>query len=172
MVPIVSIVGKSGSGKTVLMEQLIAEFKRRGFKVAALKHSRGGIEMDYRGKDSWRYAQAGSDAVLVSSPGKLVYIKKLDHELNMEEIMPILDQEFDLVLVEGFQKSRIPKIEVHRKDLGDDLLFSPEVLSAIVTDEAFATDVAQLSRGDIAGIADFIERNFVSKSRDRALLPP
>ena len=161
MVPVVSIVGKSGSGKTVLMEQLIAEFKRRGYKVAALKHSRGGIEMDYPGKDSWRYAQAGSDAVLVSSPGKLVYIKKLDHDLDIGEIMSILDEEFDLVLVEGFKKSRIPKIEVHSKDLGNDLLFSPEELSAVVTDETFAADVAQLSRGDIAGIADFIEDNFV-----------
>jgi molybdopterin-guanine dinucleotide biosynthesis protein MobB len=161
MVPIVSIVGKSGSGKTVLMEQLIAEFKRRGYKVAALKHSRGGIEMDHPGKDSWRYSQAGSDAVLVSAPGKLVYIKNLDHDLDIEEIMPILDEEFDLVLVEGFKKSRIPKIEVHRKDMGNDLLFTPGELSAIVTDGAFATDVAQFSPGDTAGIADFIEKSFL-----------
>jgi molybdopterin-guanine dinucleotide biosynthesis protein MobB len=117
--------------------------------------------MDHPGKDSWRYAQAGSDAVLVSAPGKLVYIKNLDHDLDIEEIMPILDEEFDLVLVEGFKKSRIPKIEVHRKDMGNDLLFTPEELSAIVTDGAFATDVAQFSPGDTAGIADFIEKSFL-----------
>jgi molybdopterin-guanine dinucleotide biosynthesis protein MobB len=167
MVPTVSIVGKSGSGKTVLMEQLIAEFKRRGYRVAALKHSRGGLDIDRPGKDSWRFAQAGSDAVLVSTPGKLVYIKNSDHDLNIEEIMPILDEEFDLVLVEGFKKSRIPKIEVHRKDLGNDLLFSPEDLSAIVTDGEFATDVTQFSWGNAVGVADFIEENFVSKTRAR-----
>ena len=165
-VPVVSIVGKSQSGKTVLMEQLVAEFKRRGYKVAALKHGRGGIEIDQPGKDSWRFAQAGSDAVLVSSPGKLAYIKNLDHELNIEEIMSIIDAEFDIVLVEGFGKSKTPKIEVHRKALGDDLLFSPRELAAIVTDELLGTNITQLSWDDIVGVADFIEKNFVLKKEE------
>jgi molybdopterin molybdotransferase len=159
--PIVSIVGKSQSGKTVLMEQLIAEFKRRGYKVAALKHSRGGMEIDHPGKDSWRYGQAGSDAVLISSPDKLAFIKNLDHDLDIWEILPIVGPEFDLVLVEGFKKSKIPKIEVHRKKLGDDLLCSPEELSAIVTDASLDTDIPQLPWGNVVAVADFIEKNFV-----------
>jgi molybdopterin-guanine dinucleotide biosynthesis protein MobB len=166
--PIVSIVGKSQSGKTMLMEQLIAEFKRRGYKVAALKHSRGGLEIDHPGKDSWRYAQAGSDAVLVSSPDKLAFIKSLDHDPGIEEILPIIGPEFDLVLVEGFKKSKIPKIEVHRKGLGDDLLCFPEELAAIVTDGSLDTDIPQLHWGDTATIADFIEKNFVLKSPSNA----
>ena len=170
--PIVSIVGKSQSGKTVLMEQLIAEFKRKGYKVAALKHSRGRMEIDHPGKDSWRFTQAGSDAVFVSSPGKLAFIKSLDHELNIEEIMTIVGSEFDLVLVEGFRKSKTPKIEVHRKELGDDLLCSPEELSAIVTDGSLDTDIAQLPWGDTVAVADFIEKNFVLKSQDSAFLAP
>jgi len=163
--PIVSIVGKSQSGKTVLMEQLIAEFKRRGYKVAALKHSHGGMEIDHPGKDSWRFAQAGSDAVCVSSPDKLAFIKNLNHDLNIEEIMPIVGPEFDLILAEGFRKSKIPKIEVHRKELGDDLLCSPKELSAIVTDGSLDTDRAQLPWGDIVAVTDFIEKNFVLKAR-------
>jgi len=163
--PIVSIVGKSQSGKTMLMEQLIAEFKRRGYKVAALKHSHGGMEIDHPGKDSWRFAQAGSDAVFVSSPDKLAFIKNLNHDLNIEEIMPIVGPEFDLILAEGFRKSKIPKIEVHRKELGDDLLCSPEELSAIVTDGSLDTDRAQLPWGDTVAVADFIEKNFVLKAR-------
>jgi molybdopterin molybdotransferase len=170
--PIVSIVGKSQSGKTVLMEQLIAEFKRRGYKVAALKHSRGGMEIDQPGKDSWRFAQAGSDAVFVSSPSKLAFIKSLDHELNIKEIMPIVGSEFDIVLVEGFRESKTPKIEVHRKELGDDLLCSPEELLAIVTDGSLDTDIAQLPWGDTVAVADFIEKNFVLKSQGSAFLPP
>lgn len=157
--PVVSIVGKSQSGKTVLMEQLIAEFKRRGYKVAALKHSHGGMEIDHPGKDSWRFAQAGSDAVCISSPDKLAFIKNLNHELKIEEIMPIVGPEFDLVLVEGFRKSKTPKIEVHRKELGDDLLCSPEELLAIVTDGSLDTDINQFPWGDTAAIADFIEKN-------------
>jgi len=163
--PVVSIVGKSQSGKTVLMEQLIAEFKRRGYKVAALKHSHGGMEIDHPRKDSWRFAQAGSDAVCISSPDKLAFIKNLKHELNIEEIMPIIGPDFDLVLAEGFRKSKIPKIEVHKKGLGDDLLCSPEELSAIVTDGSLDIDVAQLPWGDAVAVADFIEKNFVLKAR-------
>jgi molybdopterin molybdotransferase len=163
MLPVVSIVGKSKSGKTVLMEQLIAEFKRRGYKVAAVKHSRGGIEMDHPGKDSWRFAQAGSDAVLVTSPGKLAFVRSLDHDLNVEDILPIIGSGFDLVLVEGFKKSKTPKIEVHRKTLGDDLLFSAEELIAVVTDEPLDTSVDQFLWHDAVGVADFIERNFVLK---------
>jgi len=166
--PIVSIVGKSQSGKTVLMEQLIAEFKRRGYKVAALKHGRGGMEIDHPGKDSWRYSQAGSDAVFISAPDKLAFIKCVDHDLGIEEILPIIGPEFDLVLVEGFKKSKIPKIEVHRKGLGDDLLCSPEELSAIVTDESLETDIPQLPWGDTVTVADFIEKNFVLKSPGNA----
>jgi molybdopterin molybdotransferase len=171
-VPIVSIVGKSQSGKTVLMEQLIAEFKRRGYRVTALKHSHGGMEIDHPGKDSWKFTQAGSDAVCVSSPDKLALIKKLDHELGIEEIMPIVGPEFDLVLAEGFKKSKIPKIEVHRKELGDDLLCSPEELSAIVTDGSLDTNIAQFPWGDTVAVADFIEKNFVLKSQGSVFLPP
>jgi molybdopterin molybdotransferase len=165
--PIVSIVGKSESGKTMLMEQLIAEFKKRGYKVAAVKHSHGGMEIDHPGKDSWRFSQAGSDAVCISSPDKLAFIKNLNRELKIEEIMPIVGPEFDLVLVEGFRKSKTPKIEVHRKELGNDLLCSPGELSAVVTDGSLDTLVADSGRlstfrwGDTAAIADFIEKNFL-----------
>lgn len=163
MLPIVSIVGKSESGKTVLIERLIREFKRRGYKIASLKHSPGGMEVDRPGKDSWRFAQAGSDAVLVSSPDRLAFIKKLDQELNIEEILQVIGDEFDLVLVEGFRKSKIPKIGVHKKGLGDELWSFPEGVSAIVTDEPLDTNIPQLPRDDAVAVADFIEKNFVTK---------
>ena len=166
--PIVSIVGRSESGKTILVEQLIAEFKRRGYKIAALKHSHCGvIEVDQPGKDTWKFAQAGSDAVCISSPRKLVFIKKSDHDLRIDEVLAIIGPEFDLVLVEGFKKSKLPKIEVHRKELGDDLLCSPGELSAIVTDGVLDTPMADSCKlpafrwGDTAAIADFIERHFL-----------
>jgi len=165
-VPVVSIAGKSESGKTMLMEQLIAEFKKRGYKVAAVKHSHGGMEIDHPGKDSWKFAQAGSDAVCVSSPDKVAYIKKSDHDLSIEEVLPILGPEFDLILAEGFSKSKIPKIEVHRKELGDDLLCPPGELSAIVTDgslDALIPDGCKLPTfrwGDTVAIADFMEKSF------------
>ena len=169
--PVFAIVGKSSSGKTVLMEQLIAEFKRRGYKVAALKHAAGGMEMDQPGKDSWRLARAGSDAVFVSSPDKLAFIKKVEHDLDIEEILPIVGAEFDLILAEGFRKGKIPKIEVHRKELGEDLLCSPGELSAVVSDEPLNLALPQFSRGDVARIADFIEDELGLKGRDDVFSP-
>jgi len=163
-VPIVSIVGKSQSGKTLLMEQLIAEFKRRGYRVAALKHSRGGMEVDYPGKDSWRFTRAGSDAVLVSSPGKLAFIKSVDHEPEIEEIMRIIGPDFDIVLAEGFKKSRLPKIEVHREEFGDELVCPRKELSAVITDRPLDIGVPLLARDDTGLIADFIEQTFVRTS--------
>ncbi len=168
MPPVVAIVGRSESGKTLLVEQLIAELKRRRYKIATLKHSHcGAIEVDQPGKDTWRFAQAGSDAVCISSPRKLALIKTSDHDLHIDEVLPIIGPEFDLLLVEGFKQSKLPKIEVHREELGDDLLCSPEELLAIVTD---APPDALIARGyklptfgwaDIAAIADFIETNLV-----------
>jgi molybdopterin-guanine dinucleotide biosynthesis protein MobB len=173
--PIVSIVGRSESGKTLLMEQLIAEFRRREYKIAALKHSHcGTIEIDQPGKDTWKFAQAGSEAVCISSPRKLALIKKSDHDLRIDEVLPIIGSEFDLLLVEGFKKSNLPKIEVHREELGNDLLCSPEELSAIVTDGSLDTPIAEsykvpiLSWANTASIADFIEKGFVLNSQSNS----
>jgi molybdopterin molybdotransferase len=165
--PFVSIVGKSESGKTILMEKLIAEFKKRGYKVAALKHAHHHVEIDQAGKDSWKFAQAGSDAVCVSSPDKFILTKNMNRELSVEEIAAIIGPEFDLVLAEGFKRSRLPKIEVHRKRLGDDLLCSSEELSAIITDGSRDTLIADVHNtpvfrwGDTVEIADFIEDRFL-----------
>jgi len=165
MLPVVSIVGESGSGKTMLIERLIVEFKRRGYKVVTVKHSPGGIAIDQPGKDSWRFAEAGSDAVITSSPEKLFLVKNLDHDLSIEEILPIIDSEFDLVLAEGFRKSKAPKIELYRKELGKDLLCPVKMLSAILTDEPLDVDIPQLPLNDIRAIADFIEANFIFQAQ-------
>jgi len=165
MLPVVSIVGKSGSGKTALIESLIAEFKKRGYRVATVKHSPGGMEIDKPGKDSSRFAQAGSDAVVISSPDKLVLVKSVDHDSNIEEILRVIGGDFDLVLVEGFKKGKAPKIEVYRKDLGEDLVCPPKILSAIVSDEPLDIDVPQFSLGETQAIADFIERDFILQAK-------
>ena len=162
MAPVVSIVGKSGVGKTVLIERVITELKKRGYRIATVKHSLHGVDIDSPGKDSWAFARAGSDAVVVSSPDKLVLIKSVDHDPRIEEILRTVGADFDLVLVEGLRKSKAAKIEVHRRELGDDLLCSTKELSAIVTDGSLDVDVPQLPMGDTEAIADFIEETFVS----------
>jgi len=165
MSPVVSIVGKTGSGKTQLIEKLIPEFKRRGYRVATVKHSPAGMEVDKPGKDSWRFAEAGSDAVVVSSPDKLACIKTVDHDSSIEEIWHLIGNDFDLVLLEGFKKGKAPKIEVHRKETGGNLVCPVELLSAIVTDEVLDSNVPQFPLSDTQAVADFIEKKFVLEDR-------
>ncbi|PJB47286.1 MAG: molybdopterin-guanine dinucleotide biosynthesis protein B [Chloroflexi bacterium CG_4_9_14_3_um_filter_45_9] len=163
MLPAVCIVGKSKVGKTSLIEQLVQEFKKRGYKVVAVKHAPEGMDIDMPGKDSWRFAQAGSDAVLVSSAIKLAFVKNTDYDSSIDEILRIVGGGFDLVLMEGFTKGKLPKIEVHRKELGSDLVCPPAALSAVVSDEPLDIDAPQFSLSDTKGIADFIEKNFISR---------
>ncbi|MDY7019428.1 MAG: molybdopterin-guanine dinucleotide biosynthesis protein B [Chloroflexota bacterium] len=164
MMPAVCIVGKSKAGKTTLVEQLILEFKKRGYKIAAVKHAPEAIDVDIPGKDSWRFAQAGSDAVLASSSTKLTLIKNTDCDASIDEILRIIGGGVDLVLMEGFKKGKVPKIEVHRKELGDDLACPVQMLSAVVSNEPLEIDVPQFSPDDTEGIADFIEENFIFRT--------
>src|SRR3972149_7687440 len=101
MTPVVSIVGKSNVGKTTLLERLVVEIKRRGYCVATIKHDVHGFDIDKPGKDSWRHAQAGSDAVVISSPQKLALIKKVDHDSSLDEILQLVGPHFDIILTEG-----------------------------------------------------------------------
>jgi len=165
MFPVVSIVGESGSGKTELIERLIQEFKKRGYRVATVKHSPKEIDIDKPGKDSWKFTQAGSEAVVAVSPDRLLLTRSLEHEPKMEEILRTIGSNFDIVLVEGFRKGKAPKIEVHRKELGKELLCPVKILSAIVTDESLDIDVPQLPLSDTTAIADFIEEKLISRAK-------
>ena len=161
MVQAVCIVGKSKVGKTTLVEKLISELKKRGYRIAAVKHTTGEIDIDVPGKDSWRFAQAGSDAVLASSPARLAFIKNTTHDSSIDEILHIIGGGFDLVLIEGFKEGAAPKIEVHRKELADDLVCPAQALSAVVSDDPPNIAVPHFSLDDVKGVADFIEQNFI-----------
>ena len=121
MIPAVHFVGKSGTGKTTLIEVIIQKLKERGFRVAVIKHAHHGFEMDKPGKDSWRFGQAGSDMVAISSPGKLAMIEKVDGELDFEQVIKRLGDRFDVVLVEGFKQTSKVKIEVTGSEKVEDI---------------------------------------------------
>ncbi len=77
MKPIISIVGKKNSGKTTLIEKIIPELTKRGYKVGAIKHDVHEFEIDHEGKDTWRMTKAGADTVVIASDKKLAMIKML-----------------------------------------------------------------------------------------------
>lgn len=162
MIPIISVVGKSGVGKTTFLEKLIAELKRRGYRVATIKHDVHGFEIDRPGKDSWRLAQAGSDSVVIASPQRLALIKCLDREMSLREIAALLT-DVDIILTEGYKRGDAPKIEVSRRERGGGLLCTPDELVAIVSDQAFDLDVPRFGLDDTVGTADLVEGRFLAQ---------
>ncbi len=163
MYPIISIVGKSDSGKTTLLEKLIGELKRRGYRVVAMKHSDKDLEPDTVNKDSWRLSQAGSEITVLSSVQKLAVFTTLSTDVSPEELSALISWDYDLLLTEGFKKNHYPKIEVHRKEQGTGLLSQPGQLLALVTDEPVDVDVPQFSQDDISRIADLIESSLLDR---------
>ncbi|OGO07397.1 MAG: molybdopterin-guanine dinucleotide biosynthesis protein B [Chloroflexi bacterium RBG_13_60_13] len=160
---VLSFVGPSNSGKTTLLTNLIPELKRRGHRVAVAKHSVGDLDLDQPGKDSWRLARAGSDAVAVSGPHRVALVKKVERDPTLEEVLDMVGDGYDVVLIEGFKRSKVPKIEVHRKVQGD-LVCSPEELFAVVTDEPLDIPVPQFSADQGEALADLIEDRFLASA--------
>lgn len=163
---IISIIGKSESGKTTLLEGLITQLKQRGYKVAVIKHAAEDFELDTVNKDSWRFHQAGSEVSAISSTWKLAVIKNLEHDLGPQEISQFIGSDYDLILTEGFKQSSHPKIEVHRKAQGKELLSPPEQLLAIVTDEPLEVAAPQFSKDEVPKIADLIINTMLDQCRE------
>jgi molybdopterin-guanine dinucleotide biosynthesis protein B len=166
VIPVVSIVGKSNSGKTTLLEKLIPELKRRGYRVATVKHDTHGFEVDRPGKDTWRLAQAGADAVVISSSDKLALIKRVAREQSLAEIAALVG-EADIVLTEGYKRGPAPKIEVSRRAISTELLCTADELVAIASDQRFPLPVPQFALDDAAGLADVLEERFLKAARRR-----
>jgi molybdopterin-guanine dinucleotide biosynthesis protein B len=167
MIPIISIVGKSDSGKTTLIEKLVPELTRRGYRIATVKHDVHGFEVDREGKDSWRHKQAGAHTVVISSPKKVALIRDVEKDLTLEEIREKLIQDVDLILSEGYKKDVQPKIEIFRKEKHKELLCTKEDnLVAIVSDKKFRVGVSCFFLDDIRGVADFIEKKYLQSERE------
>ena len=169
MPPVVSIVGKSRSGKTIVVERLIRELRSRAYRVATIKHAPRGASFDEPGKDSWRHIEAGSETVVVSSPNNIVLVKPVSEDASVEELVRLLGEDYDIILAEGFKQGSAPKIEVHRKEVGVPLRDIKKLI-AIVTDEPLETKVRQFSFEDSKGLADLLERGFIKPQKERISL--
>ena len=161
MLPVLSIVGKSESGKTTLIEKLIPELKRRGYRIGIVKHAHHGFDMDRKGKDSYRHRQAGADTVMVASPGQIAMVKSVPGE-GLDTLTPFFE-DMDLLITEGFKRDRAPKIEVFRPERHrQPACLEDDTLAAVVADTPLGVTVPQFSPNDIQAIANFIESRFLS----------
>jgi molybdopterin-guanine dinucleotide biosynthesis adapter protein len=165
LIPIVSIVGRSNTGKTTLIEKLIPELMRRGYRVATIKHNIHGFDIDHEGKDSWRHKKAGARLTVVASPHSVAVIEDADRDFELAELRDRYIRDVDVILSEGFKKNPHPKIEVVRSEMKHAPLCSREDnLMAIVSDKPVDRGVPCLDIDDIPGIADLIDRFLKGKT--------
>ena len=166
MPPIVCLVSKKDSGKTTLLEKLIPELSRRGYRLGTVKHDAHGFDIDHEGKDSWRHKQAGAATVVISSARKIAMVKDLDEEMHLKEIVERFFEDRDLVIAEGYKQSDMPKIELFRSTAHRSPWHtkgsSPHLI-AVVSDIAIDLGVPCLPIDDVQAVADFIEARFLRK---------
>ncbi len=164
MVPIISIVGISDSGKTTLIEKLLPEFKRRGYRVGTVKHHSHEFDIDKEGKDSWRHTMAGSDTVVIASPQKLAMVKKMTTDMSLENMREALFSDVDLIIAEGYKRSTHPKLEVLRTGVHEKPLCNKKNnLLAIISDIHVDIDVPCFGLEDIIPLIDFLEETILEK---------
>src|SRR6476646_3120976 len=115
--------GWSGSGKTTLIEAVIPRLTALGLTVSLVKHAHHAFDVDHPGKDSYRHREAGCTEVLVSSSARWALLHELRGaaELTLFDALARLSP-CDIVLIEGYKRARIPKLEVWREALGKPLL--------------------------------------------------
>ena len=158
---VIGLAGWSGSGKTTLAEQVISGLTARGLEVATIKHAHHGFDADKPGKDSYRHRAAGARQVVVSSQARSVlFTENRDRgERRLEELLNALSPA-DIVIVEGYKREPIPKIEIFRLATGKPPLFTadPQII-AVATDEDDAlpaTPPHLLDLNDVDAIITFI----------------
>lgn len=152
---IISFVGYSGSGKTTFIEQLIKEMKRRGLKIAVIKHDAHRFQMDQEGKDTFRFYEAGSDCVAICNDEKNAVISRSETCPTAEQMIAMLPGTYDVIIVEGYRASSLPKIGVSRKATGKGLSMPLSALVAVITDEEIA-GLPTFALDAFSEVADFI----------------
>jgi molybdopterin-guanine dinucleotide biosynthesis protein MobB len=154
--PIFRFVGHSGTGKTTLLEYLIAELVRRGRRIAVAKDTHHRLDLDRPGKDSYRLAQAGAGQVLLTGPDQLALFARTPIRPRLQALARLVAPNANLLLAEGFRDDPEPAIVVWRAALGRPL---PELVGpivAIVSDDPVDIAVPRFDFGAVKALADFI----------------
>lgn len=158
---IFGIAGWKNSGKTTLMERLVAEFTQRGWQISTVKHAHHAFDIDKEGTDSFRHRQAGASEVAIVSGTRWALMHELRDE-SEPHLSDILDRltPCDLILIEGYKHEPHPKVEVRRVEAKDQAPLAPSDSTILAVASDHPTDGGGLpifSIDDISAIADFIE---------------
>ncbi len=164
MIPIISIVGRSNTGKTTLIEKLVPEFSRRGYRVATIKYAARGFEIDREGKDSWRHKKAGAYKTILISPNEMALMEVFEREYSVEELIDLYIKDADIVLLEGHKNNPYPKVEVLRKDVEPLPRYGEKHMwIAVVGDKRPDVDTPHFQMDEIQKLADLLEDRYLRR---------
>jgi molybdopterin-guanine dinucleotide biosynthesis protein B len=169
----VAIIGRKNSGKTTLVVALAAELHRRGHRVMTIKHGAHTFNIDPASTDTYRHYHEGhAERVAMAAPDKFALVMRWSEELSAEGIASRFMADADVVLCEGFKRSALPKIEIHRREAhSSPLLGSTEVdastYRALVTDDdRVVTDlpvIRSTAEGWLEQLAEFVEGTIMNR---------
>lgn len=159
--PVLGFAAYSGTGKTTLLVKLLPMLKKRGLRIAMIKHAHHDFDIDKPGKDSYALRKAGAEQMLIASDKRWALMTETQDSdnLQLEELIGKLNlDECDLVLVEGFRHVPFSKIELHRPSLGKDLIHpEDDSVVAVASDEEISTaGLPLLDLNQPQDIADYI----------------
>ncbi len=171
--PVIGVCAWSGSGKTTLLTEVIPHLKFAGLRLTVIKHGHHNLELDTPGKDSYRFREAGADQVLLASRKRMAMMQecKTQREPELVDVLRFVNRDCaDLVLVEGFKHTAIPKIEVHRPSVGKPLLYPNDShVIALATDDMTLDVPAHITKLDLNQPDSIAE--FILQWRTRQLAP-
>ncbi len=163
--PAVSIVGRHNSGKTTLIEKLIAQLVSRGFDVGSVKHhSHVGFDIDIPGKDSYRHRAAGASETVIAAPGQMARVKTIQGEIECDEIVRSMPGH-DMVIVEGYRKSGLPTIEIMRSGNEADMRVAEVFIEGARRGWPLGTDFTQFTRGTVPLADDQDARDILNRAQ-------
>ncbi|MGI2258550.1 bifunctional molybdopterin-guanine dinucleotide biosynthesis adaptor protein MobB/molybdopterin molybdotransferase MoeA [Shewanella sp. GXUN23E] len=163
-VPVLGFCAYSGTGKTTLLKQLIPELNRRGVRLAVIKHAHHNFDVDIPGKDSYEMRKAGARQMLVASHVRWALMTEdaVEGDPQLPHLLRQIEADrVDMVLVEGFKKLELPKIELHRAAHGKPFIHTHDdnILAVACCDETvLPAEITRLDLNNISEIADFVQQ--------------
>ncbi len=164
----VSVVGRHNSGKTTLLLALLPILVGRGLRVGYVKHAHAGFELDHDGKDSYRARRTGVAQTIVTGGGQTAVIDDSGEMTIAQVIERYARDDLDLIVVEGFKREPLPKIEVARLAVskGELVCADDPLLIGVVADfDPPRREVPRFALDDHAGVADLIMSKVLGRGR-------
>ncbi|MEW6182920.1 MAG: molybdopterin-guanine dinucleotide biosynthesis protein B [Bacillota bacterium] len=164
-VPVVGVTGFSRTGKTTLLENLVASLASSGYRAAVLKHTWHEVR-DTGGKDTDRFIKAGAEKTALTGPGGILYFQREGHPA-LGKVLSLMEDGVDIILVEGYKEAPFAKIRVMGEtgiDGGEEIGSGGRTVAVVgETDDASRRGVPVFSRDDIKGISGFIIGRFLAR---------